>query len=85
MTNIKFEPLKHIPIKMVVDGTAVEGEIVSLYPNDMTVDDDTAQVECVVSAILENREAGTPLKEQAVLFRTAHHSALLEIELTSGG
>jgi DNA helicase-2/ATP-dependent DNA helicase PcrA len=48
----------------------------------MTVEDDTAQVGCIVAAILENREAGTPLKEQAVLFRTAHHSALLEIELT---
>src|SRR5262249_9225049 len=46
------------------------------------VSDDAAEVDCVVSAILENREAGTPLKEQAVLFRTAHHSAMLEIELT---
>ncbi len=48
----------------------------------MTVQDDGAQAECIVAAILENREAGTLLKEQAVLFRTAHHSALLEIELT---
>jgi DNA helicase-2/ATP-dependent DNA helicase PcrA len=51
-------------------------------PALVTVSDDAAQVDCVVSAILENREAGTPLKEQAVLFRTAHHSAMLEIELT---
>jgi DNA helicase-2/ATP-dependent DNA helicase PcrA len=51
-------------------------------PALVTVADDAAQVDCVVSAILENREAGTPLKEQAVLFRTAHHSAMLEIELT---
>ena len=29
----------------------------------------------------DNREAGTALKEQAVLFRTSHHSAMLEIEL----
>ena len=28
------------------------------------------------------REAGTALKEQAVLFRTAHHSGPLEVELT---
>jgi DNA helicase-2/ATP-dependent DNA helicase PcrA len=47
----------------------------------MTVPDDAAQAECIVTAILENREAGTALKEQAVLFRTSHHSALLEIEL----
>jgi DNA helicase-2/ATP-dependent DNA helicase PcrA len=47
----------------------------------MTVLDDVAQVECIVTAILQNREAGAALKDQAVLFRTAHHSALLEIEL----
>ncbi len=29
-----------------------------------------------------NREEGVPLKEQAVLFRTSHHSAILEIELS---
>ena len=28
-----------------------------------------------------HRERGTPLKEQAVLFRAAHHSDVLEIEL----
>jgi DNA helicase-2/ATP-dependent DNA helicase PcrA len=44
--------------------------------------DDAAQAGLVVAAILENREAGMALKEQAVLFRTAHHSAVLEIELT---
>ena len=32
--------------------------------------------------ILEEREAGTALKKQAVLFRASHHSGLLEIELT---
>jgi DNA helicase II / ATP-dependent DNA helicase PcrA len=47
----------------------------------VTVQDDAAQAECIVAAILESREAGTALKEQAVLFRTSHHSALLEIEL----
>lgn len=47
----------------------------------VTVQDDTAQVDCVVAAILENREGGTALKDQAVLFRTSHHSAMLEIEL----
>ena len=32
--------------------------------------------------ILENREAGIALKSQAVLFRTSHHAATLEVELT---
>jgi DNA helicase-2/ATP-dependent DNA helicase PcrA len=51
-------------------------------PTLMAVQDDAAQVGCIVAAILENRETGMALKEQAVLFRTSHHSALLEIELT---
>ncbi len=50
-------------------------------PALVTVLDDAAQVDCIVAAILANREAAIPLKEQAVLFRTAHHSAMLEIEL----
>ncbi len=31
--------------------------------------------------VLEHREAGVPLKHQAVLFRAAHHSLALELEL----
>jgi ATP-dependent DNA helicase UvrD/PcrA len=50
-------------------------------PSLVTVSDDVAQVSFVVEAILRNREDGTQLKEQAVLFRTSHHSAMLEIEL----
>ncbi len=50
-------------------------------PALVSVLDDIGQVNCVVEAILEQRECGTALKEQAVLFRTAHHSAMLEIEL----
>ncbi|WP_370636354.1 3'-5' exonuclease [Komagataeibacter sp. FNDCR2] len=32
--------------------------------------------------VLEEREAGTPMKQQAVLFRASHHSGTLEVELT---
>jgi DNA helicase-2/ATP-dependent DNA helicase PcrA len=46
-----------------------------------TVEDETAQVEYVVERVLAAREAGTPLRRQAVLFRTAHHSDALEVEL----
>jgi DNA helicase-2/ATP-dependent DNA helicase PcrA len=51
-------------------------------PALVSVLDDSGQVGSVVAAILENREAGMTLKDQAVLFRTASHSAMLEIELT---
>jgi DNA helicase-2/ATP-dependent DNA helicase PcrA len=36
----------------------------------------------VVERVLQNREAGLPLKSQAVLFRASHHSDTLEFELT---
>src|SRR4029077_11390695 len=51
-------------------------------PALVTVADDVAQVNFVVDTVLRNREGGVALKEQAVLFRTSHHSAMLEIELT---
>lgn len=46
-----------------------------------TVEDELAQVDYVVERILANREAGVDLRRQAVLFRTAHHSDALEVEL----
>ncbi len=51
-------------------------------PALVAVRDDVDQAGFVVERVLANREAGVPLKEQAVLFRTSHHSAVLEIELS---
>jgi DNA helicase II / ATP-dependent DNA helicase PcrA len=45
------------------------------------VADEAAQARYVARRILKAREAGVPLKQQAVLFRASHHSAQLEIEL----
>ncbi|WP_184061385.1 MULTISPECIES: ATP-dependent helicase [unclassified Paraburkholderia] len=50
-------------------------------PRLVTVADDAAQARYVVEQVLEAREQGVKLKSQAVLFRAAHHSAALEIEL----
>src|SRR5262245_22267795 len=50
-------------------------------PRLISAADEMAQVQYVVNAILEHREGDIDLKRQAVLFRTAHHSAPLEIEL----
>src|SRR6516165_941035 len=47
-----------------------------------TVMDETAQARYVAKQILDAREAGVPLKSQAVLFRASSHSAQLEIELS---
>jgi DNA helicase-2/ATP-dependent DNA helicase PcrA len=48
----------------------------------VTVTDEADQARFVVEDVLEARERGLALKEQAVLFRTSHHSAPLELELT---
>jgi DNA helicase-2/ATP-dependent DNA helicase PcrA len=48
----------------------------------VTVRDETDQARCIVERTLENRESGTLLKQQAVLFRTSSHSGPLEVELT---
>jgi DNA helicase-2/ATP-dependent DNA helicase PcrA len=48
----------------------------------VSVGDDVGQSDYIVRKVLENREAGIPLKAQAVLFRTSSHSAGLEVELT---
>jgi len=72
-----------------VIGLATEGHSKRLFstklpgekPRLVSAADEMAQVQYVVNAILEHREGGIDLKRQAVLFRTAHHSAPLEIEL----
>jgi DNA helicase-2/ATP-dependent DNA helicase PcrA len=48
----------------------------------LTCSDESEQAAQVCEHILEHREQGTPLHQQAVLFRTGHHSDLLELELT---
>jgi DNA helicase-2/ATP-dependent DNA helicase PcrA len=51
-------------------------------PQLVSVRDEADQARYVVERVLENREVGTALKQQAVLFRTSHHSGPLEVELT---
>src|SRR5207249_6190838 len=43
--------------------------------------DEEQQSAYVIERILGHLEAGIPLRKQAVLFRTAHHSDALEVEL----
>ena len=54
----------------------------SARPRLVTVEDETAQARWVADEVLRQREEGLVLKRQAVLFRTSHHSAALELELT---
>lgn len=51
-------------------------------PRLVTVRSESDQARYIVEQVLERREAGTALKQQAVLFRTSSHSGALEVELT---
>jgi DNA helicase-2/ATP-dependent DNA helicase PcrA len=51
----------------------------------LSVRDEADQARCVAERVLEHAERGTALRAQAVLFRSASHSAPLELELTRRG
>jgi DNA helicase-2/ATP-dependent DNA helicase PcrA len=51
-------------------------------PQLVSVRDEAGQAAYIAERVLENREGGTTLKQQAVLFRASHHSGPLEVELT---
>ena len=50
-------------------------------PRLVTLMDEDQQSEYLIKRMLEHHEAGIPLRRQAVLFRTSHHSDSLEVEL----
>jgi DNA helicase-2/ATP-dependent DNA helicase PcrA len=50
-------------------------------PQLVACHDEDEQADFVVRTVLAHRESGLRLKDQAVLFRTSHHSMLLEAEL----
>jgi len=54
----------------------------SARPLLVSVRDEADQARYVAQCVLDARETGIALKNQAVLFRAAHHSDLLEVELT---
>jgi len=72
MSEAQKQFRKHL---MSVRGAGVQ-------PLYVTIDELAAQAEYVCNQILKRREAGVSLRSQAVLFRNASASDLLEIELT---
>ena len=50
-------------------------------PEYVTVEDGDNEAGFVVSRVLANRESGSDLRQQGVLFRSSHHSDRLELEL----
>lgn len=54
----------------------------SRKPRLVSIKDDADQADYIIEQTLARREEGVKLKSQVILFRTGHHSARLEIELT---
>ena len=54
----------------------------SLRPVLSACHDESAQADLVSDRVLEHRERGVALHDQAVLFRTGHHAAAVELELS---
>jgi len=67
-------PRQHLKHLLSARGKGARAKIV-------TVDDLQVQAEYVCSEVLRRREANVPLRRQAVLFRSASHSDVLEVEL----
>jgi DNA helicase-2/ATP-dependent DNA helicase PcrA len=51
-------------------------------PFYVSLDDAQAQADYICGRILKTREVGGSLKRHAILFRSSHHSDVLEVELT---
>ncbi len=71
------EGSRQYPKTLRADRVAAKG----VLPRLATVLDDRAQAEYVIREVLEAREAGVALRRQAVLFRSSHHSDVLEVQL----
>jgi DNA helicase-2/ATP-dependent DNA helicase PcrA len=55
--------------------------VIGCAPQLVSVVDESEQASWVADQVLQQREGGLALKQQAVLFRTSYHSAALELEL----
>jgi DNA helicase II / ATP-dependent DNA helicase PcrA len=54
----------------------------NVRPNYVALDDAQAQADYITGKILQTREVGGSLKRHAILFRSSHHSDVLEVELS---
>jgi len=94
-TVVKLEQNYRSTPEILVAANAVIAQATDAFPKELwsvrpqgarpslvTCVDEAAQAEYVCDRVLEMRELGVPLQDQAVLFRTGHHSDGLEIELS---
>lgn len=94
-TVVKLEQNYRSTPEILSAANAVIGQATDTFPKQLwsvrppgprpalvTCVDEAAQADYVCDRVLEMRELGVPLRDQAVLFRTGHHSDGLEIELS---
>jgi DNA helicase-2/ATP-dependent DNA helicase PcrA len=62
--------------------TLLGNRSVGMKPVYVSLDDAASQAEYIARRMLQARESGGALKRHAVLFRSSHHSDVLEVELT---
>ena len=81
------QPILDVTNRVIAEaGERHRKELVAVRTGDerpvlVTCADEDYQTEYVVDAILDRREEGVELSDQAVLFRASHHSLALEVEL----
>jgi DNA helicase-2/ATP-dependent DNA helicase PcrA len=66
-------------VRLVLSGERIGGR----RPVFLRCHDAPGEARAVVDRVLDNHEQGMALREQAVLVRAAHHSDLIELELTA--
>ncbi len=66
-------------VRLVLNGNRIGGR----RPVFLRCHDAPGEARAVVERLLDNHEQGMALREQAVLVRAAHHSDLIELELTA--
>ena len=71
-------PRQHRKYLLSIRGQGARARVV-------TVNELQSQAQFVCNEVLQKREANVPLKRQAVLFRSASHSDMLEVELSRRG
>jgi DNA helicase-2/ATP-dependent DNA helicase PcrA len=62
--------------------TLIGNRPASLKPFYVSLEDAQSQAEYITRRILQTRESGGALRGHAILFRSSHHSDVLEVELT---
>ncbi len=68
--------------KELISFHSKQSKVAAKKPQIVTVEDDSQQAKYIVETVLAERENGIALRDQAVLFRSGHHSDRLEIELS---